>query len=80
MSTSIEPVPGAAKYVATYYNAVVMIEADGTKSDIQQCKSSAAAYAAADRWQRKENAAVTREAKRLAKARTRRSSELCGND
>ena len=60
-----EPVEGAALYWADHKS--VLMRADGHSSVIQTCKSAEAACNAALRWQKKENAAVLKEAKRLKK-------------
>lgn len=60
-----DPIPGAATYWADHKN-VVMKDTEGSLSVIQTCKTEEAACNAALRWQKKENAAVLREAKRVA--------------
>ena len=61
-----DPVEGAALYWADH-KSVMMKSTDGESSCIQTCKSDTAACNAALRWQKKENAAVTKEAARLRK-------------
>jgi len=60
-----EPVEGAARYWADGKN--VIMRADGHSSCIQSYKSEEAACNGALRWQKKENAAVVKEAKRRAR-------------
>ena len=62
--TAWSPRFGAARYWPSHRD--VMMNADGYTSSIQQCRSEEAACNAALKWQKKENAAVTKEAKRLA--------------
>ena len=60
-----DPVPGAATYWADH-TSVVMKCTEGYTSVIETKRTAEAACNAALRWQKRENAAVTKEAKRLA--------------
>lgn len=62
-----DPVPGAALYWAAG-SQVLMKDTEGHVSCIQACRTEEAAVNAALRWQKKENAVVTKENKRRAKA------------
>ena len=61
----VHPVPGAARYWASRRD-VWMEDTEGYTTCIQSCRSEEGAINAAERWQKKENAGVTKEAKRLA--------------
>lgn len=61
-----DPVAGAASYWSDTEN-VMMKDTEGYVSCIQVCRTSEAACNAALRWQKKENAIVLREAKKLAR-------------
>ena len=60
----IKPVPGAASYWAEH-TEVLMRCTSGYLSAIQTCRSHEMAIKAAERWQKKENAAVTRANKKV---------------
>lgn len=60
-----DPVPGAARYFASGKD--VFMVADDYTSCIQTYRSEEAACNGALSWQKKENAIVTREAKRVAR-------------
>lgn len=64
--TQPEPVAGAALYWAEG-TEVLMRCTDGYTSCIDTARNKFTAANKAEKWQRKENAAVTKEAKRVAK-------------
>jgi hypothetical protein len=60
-----QPAKGAARYLAAVADdgrkgLVVMVDTEGHKSVIQNCRSFEVAEKAAERWQVKENKAVTK--------------------
>jgi hypothetical protein len=66
MSKNVSPVSGAARYTHGAHGSkwvVLMADTEGALSAIQNCASFDAAVKAADKWQKKENAAVTNAAK-----------------
>lgn len=63
MSTNVIPAAGAARYTHGLDGGrwvVMMEDTEGFLSVVQRCRSPDAAYKAADQWQKKENAAVTK--------------------
>ncbi len=66
MSRNISPVAGAASYSFCADAGkwiVVMDDTEGHRSTLQNCATVDAAEKAADKWQKKENAAVSRASK-----------------
>lgn len=61
-----KPVPGAARYYA-FGLEVFMVEPGGYTTGIQTYRTEGTALDGAKKWQEKENAAVTKEAARVAK-------------
>lgn len=63
MSKNVIPAAGAARYTHGTDGSkavVLMDDTEGFRSVVQKCRSFDAAVKAADAWQKKENAAVTK--------------------
>jgi hypothetical protein len=66
MSKNVYPVEGAARYTQGADGGkwvVLMDDTEGFRSVVQKCASFDAAVKAADAWQKKENAAVSKATK-----------------